>query len=139
MPRILAIDYGNKRVGLAVTDPSGIIAGVLDTVHSSEVIEYLKKYIEIEKVSLFVIGEPRHKDGNPMDVAVQINAFMNVLGKNFPDIPIERQDERYTSSMAFDVVLRSGIGKEKRKDKKLVDKIAAVIILQNYLERKSYQ
>ena len=139
MPRILAIDYGTKRVGLAVTDPSGIIASALDTIHSSEVIDYLKKYNDREKVSLFVIGEPKHKDGNPMDVAVQINSFMNVLNRTFPDIPIERQDERYTSTLAFDAILKSGIGKEKRKDKKLVDKIAAVIILQNYLERKSYQ
>ena len=139
MSRILAIDYGNKRIGLAVTDTLGMIANALDTVHSSEAIDYLKNYISREKVSLFIVGEPKHKDGNPVQVEKHILDFIRLLNKNFPDIPVEREDERYTSKRAFDAMLQSGIGKEKRKDKKLVDKIAAVLILQNYLERKSYQ
>ncbi len=139
MGRILAIDYGSKRVGLAVTDSLQMIANPLDTIHAKDVISYLLAYTQKEEVELFVIGEPKHKDGHPMDISLQINAFINLLKKTFPMIGIEREDERFTSKMAFNVMLNSGIGKEKRKDKKLVDKIAAVIILQSYLERKSYQ
>ncbi len=139
MSRILAIDYGSKRTGLAVTDPGRIIATALDTIDTPKLMAYLKNYIGRESVTLIIVGEPKHKDGNPMEVSHLIEKFIITLKRDFEHIPVEREDERYTSKRAFDAMIQSGIGKEKRKDKKLVDKIAAVIILQNYLERKTYE
>jgi putative Holliday junction resolvase len=137
--RILAIDCGSKRVGLAVTDPMQIIATALDTVHSQDAINYLKAYTFKNEVELFIVGEPKHNDGTASQSTAIIEAFIVQLKKNIPEIPIEREDERFTSKMAFQTMIDSGIGREKRKNKKLVDKIAAVIILQSYLERRSHE
>jgi len=136
LPRILAIDYGSKRTGLAVTDPLQIIATGLTTVDTPLAIEYLKDYISKEAVELFVVGEAKQKDGSPAQSTPLINAFVELLKKNFPLIPVEREDESHTSKRAFQTMIDSGIGKNKRRDKKLVDKISAVLILQGYMERK---
>src|SRR6218665_2657233 len=97
MPRIIAIDYGTKRVGLAVTDPLKIIASALDTIHSKDVIAYLKKYTEANEVELFVLGKPTRLDGSDSQSAVHVEKFLNLLRKTFPDIPVAREDERFTS------------------------------------------
>lgn len=137
MARILAIDYGSKRVGIAVTDPLQIIATALTTVASHEAIAYLQNYIGKEAVERIVVGEAKHLDGSPAQSAPLIQAFIKQLQKAFPGIPVENEDERFTSKMAFQTMIDSGISKSKRRDKKLVDKISAVIILQSYLERRS--
>lgn len=137
MPRLLAIDYGQKRTGIAVTDPLQIIATGLTTVNTHEAIAFLKDYMAKEPVSLMIVGEARNLDGSPAQSAVYIEGFVKQLAKNFPDIPVEREDERFTSKMAFQTMIDSGISKSKRRDKKLVDKISAVIILQSYLERRN--
>ena len=137
MARILAIDYGSKRVGLAVTDPLQIIATALTTVGSHEVIAYLRDYISKEPVECIVVGEAKNLDGTPAESAPLIQSFVKGLKKNFPAIPVELEDERFTSKMAFQSMIDSGMSKSKRRDKKMVDKISAVIILQSYLERRS--
>lgn len=136
--RIMAIDYGTKRVGLAVTDPLKIIANGLDTVATAEVFEFLKNYMETEEVETIVVGEPMHADGNPAQIEPLVQKFVQKLEKEFPNISIERQDERYTSVEARRIILQSGASKKKRRDKKLVDKISAVLILQDYLEDNYY-
>ena len=136
MPRILAIDYGTKRVGLAVTDPNQIIATGLTTVHSTEVIAYLKKYLAAEPVECFVVGEPRQMDYTVSLSSVEIEKFIITLKKNFPLIPVERMDERFTSKMAQESILASGVKKKGRQDKALVDMTSATIILQSYMNRK---
>jgi len=133
--RILAIDYGTKRIGLAVTDPLQIIANGLDTVLTPNIFDYLKKYLETEQVECFVVGEPKHLDGNPSQIAPQVEKFIKELQKLFPDIKIEREDERFTSEDAKLAILQSGVKKKKRRDKGLVDKVAATIILQDFMER----
>jgi putative Holliday junction resolvase len=137
MPRILAIDYGSKRVGIAVTDPLQIIATALTTVLSHEIMTYLENYLKTEVVECIVVGEAKNLDGSEADSTRLINDFVKGLHKRFPQVKIEMQDERFTSKMAFDVMLQSGISKSKRRDKKMVDKISAVLILQSYLERKN--
>jgi putative pre-16S rRNA nuclease len=136
MPRILAIDYGTKRVGLAVTDPNQIIATGLTTVHSAEVIAYLKKYLAIEPVECFVVGEPRQMDYTASQSTGEIEKFIVALKKNFPLIPVERIDERFTSKMAQQSILASGARKKERQNKALVDMTSAIIILQSYMNRK---
>lgn len=135
MPRIIAIDYGSKRTGIAVTDPMQIIATALATIPSHEVIKFLQEYIKKEAVEKFVVGEVYNYDGSPAQSMPLINAFVKQLNKNFPQIPVEREDESFTSKQAFQTMIDSGIGRQKRRDKKLVDKIAAVLILQSFLER----
>ena len=138
MARIIAIDYGSKRTGLAVTDPLQMIATALDTVPTHQVLEYLKKYIAREPVELFVVGEAKPINQLTHQPINQLTeAFIKILKKNFQGIKIEKEDERFTSKMAFQTMLESGISKSKRRDKGLVDKISAVLILQSYLERKS--
>lgn len=134
MARILAIDYGSKRVGLAVTDPLQIIATSLDVVPSYQVIEYLKKYIQAEMVELFVVGEPKRLNNMPAQSAPLVNNFVKQLQKQFPDIPVILHDERFTSKMAFQSMIDSGMKKSERRNKENIDKISAVIILQSYLE-----
>ncbi|MGZ5243486.1 MAG: Holliday junction resolvase RuvX [Bacteroidia bacterium] len=138
MPRILAIDYGSKRVGVAATDPLQIIASAVTTVGSHEIMAFLEKYIQTENVECIVVGEAKNLDGTPAESARLIDDFVKGLRKKFPQMQIEMQDERFTSKIAFDTMLASGIGKAKRRDKKLVDKISAVLILQSYLEKRSY-
>ena len=137
MGRILAIDYGQKRCGIAVTDELAIIANALETVSTKDLITYLTKYIAKEDVSLFVVGEPKQMNNLPSDSAKYINPFIGRLRKVFPLIPIERMDERFTSRMAFQSMIDAGLGKKARRNKALVDSISATLILQSYLETKT--
>lgn len=137
MPRILAIDYGSKRVGLAVSDPLQMIATGLTTVHSKDVIQFLKTYMEKEEVACFVVGEPRQMDNTPSETAGQVEAFINLLRKRFPLVPIKRMDERFTSRLAMQSMVMGGVKKMDRRNKELVDEISATIILQSYMERET--
>ncbi|MBW6492264.1 MAG: Holliday junction resolvase RuvX [Lentimicrobium sp.] len=137
MARILAIDYGQKRVGLAVTDEGQIIATPLTTVHSKDVIAYLKDYLNHERVELFVVGEPRQMNNLASESAKFTEPFVRLLAKSFPDVKIVRIDERFTSKMAQKTILDSGARKKERQNKELVDMVSAVIILQSYLETRS--
>lgn len=134
MGRILAIDFGTKRTGIAVTDPLKIIASGLTTVPTPDALDFLKKYCETEDVERFVVGLPLYPDGNPAQIAPQADAFASRLQKLFPEIPVVRQDERHTSNDAKRILLNSGIGQKKRRDKSLVDKVAAALILEQYME-----
>lgn len=133
MPRILAIDYGTKRVGLAVTDELKIIATSLGTVHAKDAIEYLKKYTTENTVETFVVGLPKRMDGSASQSEKYIQAFINGLRKNFPAIPVLRYDERFTSKIASQTLIDSGVKKKDRKNKELLDTVSAVLILQDYL------
>ena len=135
MKRILSIDYGKKRTGIAVTDPLQIVAGGLDTVDTKDLESFLKNYLEKEPVETIVVGYPRQLNGEDSENMKRITPFVNRLRKLYPDINIEMQDERFTSVLAHKTMLESGIGKKARQDKALVDKISATIILQEYLER----
>lgn len=134
MGRILAIDFGLKRTGIAVTDPLKIIASALTTVPTPEVMDFLKNYCSLEEVESFVLGLPLYPDGNPAQIAPQVDAFAERLQKQFPEKPIIRQDERNTSNQAKQIILQSGVKKQKRRDKAMVDKIAAALILEQYME-----
>ena len=135
MGRILAIDFGTIRTGLAVTDPMQIIASGLTTVETKELIQYLKAYVNSEDVEKFVVGEPKQMDNTASESEVHIQKFLEKLIKEFPNIPVVRVDERFTSKMAFQSMLDSGMKKKKRRDKALVDEISATLILQAYLNR----
>lgn len=135
MARILAIDYGGKRTGLAVTDPHQIIASGLTTVPSWELIAFLKKYFEQEDVEMIIIGEPKNWDDTDTHATPLVEACIKNLQKNFPGKPITRVDERYTSKMARQSMVESGLKKKDRRNKALVDEIAATIMLQEYLGR----
>ena len=137
MSRILAIDYGTKRVGLAVTDENRIIASALDTVHSKDIIDYLKQYFSKNKVEIIVLGEPKRLDNSPSQSAEAINNFERHLSRVFPDQKIERMDERFTSKIAFQTMIDSGLKKKQRQNKEIIDQVSATIILQDYLERIS--
>jgi len=134
--RIIAIDYGQKKVGFAVTDELQIIANGLDTVHVSKAFDFLKDYVSKEKVDVIVIGDPRKMDNSQSDSARFIEPFVNRVKKEIPDIPVVRMDERFTSKMAFQTMIDAGLGKKARQNKELVDKISATIILQSYLMTK---
>ncbi len=136
MARILSIDYGQKRTGLAVTDPLQIIANGLDTVATTNLQEWLFNYIATETVAEVVIGYPRHLDGNPTTLVPTIEKLRETLIKQFPKLVVSYMDEQFTSYEAKQIILQSGARKKKRRDKGLVDKISAVLILQNYLESK---
>lgn len=136
MSRILALDYGRKRTGVAVTDTLQIIAGGLATVETGKLIEFLKEYFSREDVTRVIIGLPKTVRGEESESMNYIRPFMGIFRKTFPDIPIEFYDERFTSVMAHQTMLDSGISKKKRQDKALVDQISATIILQSYLESK---
>ena len=133
MSQILAMDYGVKRTGIAVTDDLQIIASGLTTVSTDSLMEFLESYLKKEKVELFLIGEPKQRDNKPSDIESEIRPFIRKLSSRFPEIPIERVDERFTSKMAFQSMIDSGMRKGKRRDKALVDEISATIILQSYL------
>lgn len=134
MGRILAIDYGLKRTGVAVTDPLKIIASALKTVPTTELLDFLKEYCAQEEVECIVVGLPLYPDGNPAQIAPHVDAFVEKLKKLFPGKPVIRQDERNTSNDAKRIILQSGIKKQKRRDKSLVDKIAAALILEQYMQ-----
>lgn len=136
MPRILAIDYGQKRTGIAVTDELQIIASGLTTIPSSTAISFLKDYFSKEKVEIVLIGEPKQMNGQPSQSASIINGFVTHLSNHFPNLKIIRVDERFTSKMAFKSMIDSGLSKKKRQDKGLIDEISATILLQDYLARK---
>ncbi|HEY6063931.1 MAG TPA: Holliday junction resolvase RuvX [Chitinophagaceae bacterium] len=133
MSRIIAIDYGLKRTGLAVTDPYQIIATGLTTVHSKELISFLKDYFEKEPVELIIIGEPKNWDNTDTHATPLVEKCIKDLQKSFPAIPVKKVDERYTSKMAKDAMLEMGMKKKDRRNKALVDEIAATIMLQEYL------
>lgn len=134
MGRILAIDYGLKRTGVAVTDPLKIIASALKTVPTTELLDFLMEYCAQEEVECIVVGLPLYPDGNPAQIAPHVDAFAEKLKKLFPGKPVIRQDERNTSNDAKRIILQSGIKKQKRRDKSLVDKIAAALILEQYMQ-----
>jgi putative holliday junction resolvase len=134
--RILAIDYGHKRAGIAVTDELQIIASGLTTIASETTIPFLKDYFSREKVSKVLIGEPRQMDNTPSESAALIEAFVAKFKTEFPNMPVMRVDERFTSKLAFQAMIDGGLKKKQRKDKALIDEIAATIMLQDYLSRK---
>ena len=136
MARILSIDYGRKRTGLAVTDPLQIIAGGLATVSTSELFEWLKGYVAREQVERIIIGEPRQPNGQPSENLLRVQQFVSQWRKSVPDIPIEYYDERYTSVLAHQAMLIGGLKKKARQDKALVDEISATIILEDYLRSR---
>ena len=134
--RILAIDYGQKRTGIAVTDEMQIIASGLTTVPSETAINFLKDYFMKEKVERVLIGEPKQMSGEPSESTEIIETFVKKFAEAFPEMPIVRVDERFTSKMAFQTMISSGLGKKQRQDKGLIDEISATIMLQDYLSAK---
>lgn len=135
MARIIALDYGLKRTGIAVTDPLQIIATGLTTIESSTMIPFLKDYMTKEEVELIIIGMPKNWDESDTHGTAPAKKAVALLKKQFPNIPLKEVDERYTSKMAKDAMLQMGLKKKDRRDKKLVDEIAATIILQEYLQQ----
>ncbi|MDH7462837.1 Holliday junction resolvase RuvX [Chitinophagaceae bacterium 26-R-25] len=135
MARILSIDYGLRRTGIAVTDPLQIIATGLTTVDTKELMPFLKKYFQQEQVELVIIGEPKNWDDSDTHATPLVNAFVKQFAKDFPALPYKMVDERYTSKMAKQSMIESGMKKKDRRNKKLVDEIAATIMLQEYLQQ----
>src|SRR5690554_5233157 len=133
MGRILAIDYGSKRTGIAITDELQLIASGLTTVATSELMVFLKKYFASENVELVLVGEPKQKDGTHSDIEEEIQKFLVKFHKAFPQMETKRVDERYTSKMAFQTMIDSGLKKKQRRNKALIDEISATLILQQYL------
>ncbi len=136
MARILSIDYGKKRTGLAVTDPLQIIAGGLATVATSELFDYLQAYIAREQVEMIVIGEPRQPNGEPSENLARVQQFVNRWSKAVPQVPIQFYDERFTSVLAHQAMLDGGLKKKARQNKGLVDEISATIILEDYMRSR---
>lgn len=134
MSRYMAFDFGTKRLGIAVTDPLKIIATGLTTIHPKDVGDFLEKYLQTEQVECFIVGDPKQMDGSASQSAVHVKAFVNQLRKKFPEIPIVLVDERFTSKMASAAMLESGMKKSDRRNKALVDTIAATLILQTYMQ-----
>ena len=139
MGRLLAIDYGKKRVGLAVTDPLQITANGLDTVASHEVLDYLTRYLEKEIVDMFLLGSPKQNDNTDSENMARVKEFAKSLKRRFPDKEIVMVDERFTSVLAHRAMLDGGLKKKARQDKALVDKISATIILQSYMDSRDFQ
>jgi putative holliday junction resolvase len=138
MPRILSIDYGQKRTGIAVTDDFQIIASGLTTIPSATAIDFLKDYFSKENVEAVLIGEPKQMNGQPSESAPIIKGFVTHFTNHFPDMKVIRVDERFTSKMAFQTLIDSGLSKKKRQNKVLIDEIAATIMLQDYLSKKPF-
>lgn len=136
MARVLAIDYGRKRVGLAVTDPGQIIANRLTTVSTHTIWDFLKDYFQKEEVEAVVVGYPRQMNNEASESVRYINPFLKKFQKTYPNMKLELLDERFTSKMAFQTMIDGGLKKQKRQDKAMVDAISATIILQSYLEQK---
>jgi putative holliday junction resolvase len=136
--RVMAFDYGTKRIGIAVTDPMQIIATALDTIHPKDIIDYLKKYLQTEQVELFVVGEPKQMDNTPSQSAQHVRGYVTLLKKNFPQIPVELLDERFTSKMASAAIAQSGMNKKNRQNKELIDSVSAVILLQSWMEKMRF-
>lgn len=136
MARVLALDYGKKRTGIAVTDELQIIASGLTTVATEELLAFLARYISQESVERIIVGEPKQMDGSASQSEELILPFIKQLQQKFPQLPVERQDERFTSKMAVRTMIDGGLKKKKRQDKAMVDQISATLILQSYLDRK---
>ncbi len=136
MARILSIDYGKKRTGLAVTDPLQIIPGGLATVSTSELFSFVQSYVQKENVEKIIIGEPKQSNGEPSENFARVQEFVNRWKKAVPQIPIEFYDERFTSVLAHRAILDSGLHKKARQNKALVDEISATIILQDYMQSR---
>ena len=136
MNRIIGIDYGNARTGIAVSDPLGIFASPLETVTSAKIIEYLQNYARIETIVRFVVGYPLNLDGRPAQAAPDVDRFFFFFSKAFPDIPISLGDARFTSVLAHRAMIDGGMKKSDRRDKKQVDRISAAIILQSFMDKK---
>jgi putative Holliday junction resolvase len=137
MARVLALDFGKKRTGIAVTDELQIIASGLTTVDTKDIFTFLRNYIQKENVELFLIGEPKQMNNEVSESEAMIIPFIKKLNNIFAKIPVKRIDERFTSKMAFQTMIDSGLSKKKRKDKALIDEISATIILQTYLYNKN--
>ncbi len=137
MGRILGIDYGNKRIGLAVTDPLQIFASPLTTVRTHEFDSFVENYLKTEEIDEFVIGYPVQLNNKPGEMVKYINPFLKKVKKLFPGIPVNLVDERFTSKLAFQTMIDGGVKKKGRRDKLMVDKISASLILQSFLERRS--
>lgn len=135
MGRILAIDFGTKRCGIAVTDQLQLIASGLTTVPTGELMSFLSEYLRFEDVETVVIGEPRQKDGSSSAVETEIQSFLKSFSASFPNLKLVRADERFTSKMAFQSMIHSGMKKKKRQEKGLIDEISATLILQGYLQK----
>jgi len=136
--RILAIDYGRKRVGLAVSDPMQIIASNLTTVSAHDIFTFIKEYTDKEKVDTFVVGYAKQMNGQDSESMVYIKPFVKQLQSKYPTIPVEMVDERFTSQMAFQTMIDGGLKKKARQNKALIDSISATIILQSYMERRKF-
>ena len=136
MKRIIGIDYGKKRVGVAVSDPLMIFASPLETVPTANIINYLKTYTSTEEVEKFAVGYPLNMDNKPSEAARYVDIFLKQLKKAFPNIPVVLEDERFTSVLAFQSLIDSGVKKMDRRDKAAVDKVSAAIILQTFMDRK---
>ena len=136
MDRIVGIDYGRKRVGVAVSDPLGIFASPLDTVPAAKIIDYLKKYAETESVTRFVVGYPMNMNNTPSEAAADVDVFLKSLAKAFPSVPVTLEDERFTSVLAHRAMIDGGMKAKDRRDKNSVDKISAAIILQSHRNGK---
>ncbi|MEM9144050.1 MAG: Holliday junction resolvase RuvX [Bacteroidota bacterium] len=135
MGRILALDYGKKRTGIAVTDELRLIASGLTTVSTHTLIDFLAQYFEEESVDCVIVGEPRQMDNTPSETEELIALFLKQFSRSFPHVQVERQDERFTSKIAFRTMIDSGLKKKQRRNKALVDEISATLILQDYLKR----
>lgn len=138
MPRILAFDFGTKRTGIAVTDNLQILATALKVVSDTELIPFVKQYLSSENIETIVVGEPKHLDGNLSGPIEALNNFVRFLEKNYPQIPIKRIDERFTSSIAMQSLLATGASKKQRSIKENTDQVSAVLILQSYLEQQQF-
>lgn len=139
MGRILAIDYGKKRVGLAVTDPMQLIASKLTTVRSHDIFDFLKDYFQKEEVEKVIIGYPLQMNNEPSEAVLYINPFLKRFQKLYPDMPIEQVDERFTSKMAFQTMIDAGLKKKDRQNKGTIDAVSATILLQSYMEQQKYK
>ena len=137
MNRIVGIDYGSARVGVAVSDPLCIFASPLETVPSAKIIDYLQKYSKTETITRFVVGYPLNLNGAPAQAAADVDRFLKTLKKAFPDVQISLEDERFTSVLAHRAMIDGGMKKSERRDKASVDKISAAIILQSYLDKQN--
>lgn len=134
MGRIIAIDYGTKRTGIAVTDPLRIIANPLDTVHTKDLVPFIEKYIKEEEVDIIVVGEPKRMHGEQDKIGKIIDETVVYFSRKFPDIKIDRMDERFTSKIAMQSITMMNANNKLRKDKGLIDKLSATIILQSYMD-----
>jgi|SRR5579863_507776 len=134
MARILAIDYGLKRTGIAVTDPLQMIASALTTIESAKIFTFLSEYFKNEKVELILIGDPRNLDDSPTDISDDVHRVIKIFQKKFPDIPVKTVDERYSSVLASRAMLEMKMKKSRRREKGIIDQVAATMMLQEYLE-----